>query len=255
VTERHDSLHMKHIRQDRKAFTLIELIVVIVILAILAASLLPALARTRVDARRITCANNLKQIGVAFRTFAINHGGYMPMSLPNPSGGAFNAVGQTCGSPTTGIALMYLCASNELSTPKILFCPSEFDSSKVAASSWGTVGGGVVGYSGKGNISYGIGVDAVETAPQMILTADHSLGNGNLPTLLYSEFAVLMTNSTAGWLDGVQHNRQGNCGMADSSVEWVTTSQLRALLARTGDVSRYGPGSMPSGQNRMQFPN
>ena len=63
----------------RPAFTLIELLVVIAIIAILAAILFPVFARARAQARKATCASNLKQLGLAFLMYSQDYDETFPV--------------------------------------------------------------------------------------------------------------------------------------------------------------------------------
>jgi len=63
---------------EAKAFTLIELLVVIAIIAILAAMLLPSLARAKETAKRISCTNKMRQLGLALRLYVDDNEGHYP---------------------------------------------------------------------------------------------------------------------------------------------------------------------------------
>jgi prepilin-type N-terminal cleavage/methylation domain-containing protein len=258
---------MKRILKQKKAFTLIELLVVIAIIAILAALLLPALAAAKRKAQRISCVNDLKQVGIAFRLWEGDTADRYPLSVSTVKNGALENI-YSALNPTPAnydLLTVFSCMSNEVNTPKILFCPADngiwITSPRSAATNWITFDPTLTGSSaalGFWFLSYFVCGDAFESYPQMILDGDRNIGTATT----YAQ-AANSTNSTVvgkaaqsqwissapngpanpwAWDNVSLHLKNGNLGMADGSVQQATVSGLQtALTSATNNEPNMNP--------------
>lgn len=105
-------------------FTLIEMLTVMAILAVLTGLLLPVVARSREQARKTVCMNNLRQIGMALSLYATNHAGLIPPT-GNVPWRAIEHIWDGTLNPPRYIGLGYLHEKFGYGVkPQMYYCPS-----------------------------------------------------------------------------------------------------------------------------------
>jgi prepilin-type processing-associated H-X9-DG protein len=230
--------------QNAQGFTLVDLMLLIIVIAGLSFLVTymagSAHSRNRAHVVRISCINNLKQVGLAFRTWAGEHQDKLPTQISVTNGGAMEAV------MVGDVAAVFQVMSNELGTPKILFCPADTNRIRATTFDWGVSSKNYqenISFRSNTNLTYFVGLDANATSSSLFLSGDDNFlvgrnqtGRGGWPPP--SGIFLLTTNTAVAWNE-TRHRKQGNVGLADGSVHQFSIKGLRQGLLHTGlDTNR-----------------
>jgi hypothetical protein len=100
-------------------------LVILVTILSLPVFLLQGLARAKARAQRVACVNNLKQVGLAFRVWALDHQDRFPFNVPTKEGGTMEPGAEVGDEIDPNPARVFQALSVELANPAILVCPAD----------------------------------------------------------------------------------------------------------------------------------
>ena len=194
--------------------------------------LLPVSSRER--AKRIVCLANLRELAGGYHRWASEHEDLNPMHVPPEEGGIR---GHLLGP---NVYFQYATLSNHLQTARILACPADTNTTRVAKDFSTNPDGGLQHPGYRNNaVSYFVGLHAFFYEPRSILSADHNVqmsttAGGCGPAQTQAARTLEPRNSSVRWLENV-HGFEGNLLFNDGSADETTSIQLRAALLRAPD--------------------
>jgi hypothetical protein len=220
------------------ALTLVEFLVVVAMLTAIAVLLLPSMLPRRFErAARVSCVYNLKGIGVAFKTWTVDNNDKPPMLVSVTNGGTMELVS------STNAFVHFQAMSNELSTPKLLFCPDEADKNRRPATTFrDSIPTGAlnqVAFSDL-SISYFLNVSDntnLLSSPDLFLCGDRTISINRV--LAKHGLHPVSTNDFLRWDLKSGHKGYGNILIADGSVQQTDTRLLNSIFAQTGLATNY----------------
>jgi competence protein ComGC len=215
-----------------KAFTRVEVALCLTGVMLLVLVAMPGLANNRNRSQRAGCVDNLRLIGQAVQLWGAEHDDSPPWQVGNLEGGTRPLAGAKVAAAWYEFAWL----SNQLATPKILVCPSDFVRARNAADTWGKSATGLNTVAHRDNaVSYAINVHSFFGEPKSIVCSDRNLrvdsalsGTCSLGFVFISQI-LPSPISVAAWTNAL-HGLTGNILTAEGSVLEISDSALKPYL-------------------------